>query len=164
MPAVSNTSPLFNLAAIDQLSLLHHAFDQILIPDAVLHELEPVREYPGVQAIHEAIAQGWIVVRTPHDVSRIRILEQDLGRGEAAAIALALELGLPRILIDERDGSRMAEQSGLEPVGVLGVLLRAKREGHLESVKELMMALRDEVGFYIHQSLFQKVLHLAGED
>jgi uncharacterized protein len=117
-----------------------------------------------VQAIHEAIAQGWIIVRAPRDVSGIRILEQDLGRGEAAAIALALELGLRRILIDERDGSRMAEQSGLEPVGVLGVLLRAKREGHLESVKELMMALRDEVGFYIHQGLFQKVLHLAGED
>ena len=164
MPVVSNTSPLFNLAAIGKLSLLRHAFDEILIPDAVLHELEPVREYPGVQAIHEAIAQGWIVVRAPRDVSRIRILEQDLGRGEAAAIALTLELGLRRILIDERDGSRTAEQSGLEPVGVLGVLLRAKREGHLDSVKEMMIALRDEVGFYIRRDLFTKVLHLAGED
>jgi predicted nucleic acid-binding protein len=164
MPVVSNTSPLFNLAAIDQLSLLRHAFAEILIPDAVLHELEPVREYPGVRAIHKAIAQGWIVVSTPRDVSRIRILEQDLGRGEAAAIALALELGLRRILIDERDGSRMAEQSGLEPVGILGILLRAKREGLLDSVKEMMISLRDEVGFYIHQNLFQKVLHLAEED
>jgi predicted nucleic acid-binding protein len=90
-------------------------------------------------------------------------LEQDLGRGEAAAIALALELGLRRILIDEREGSRTAEQSGLEPVGVLGVLLRAKREGHLESVKEMMIALRDEVGFYIRRDLFAEILHLAGE-
>jgi len=164
MPAVSNTSPLFNLAAIHQLSLLRHAFDQILIPDAVLHELEPVREYSGVRAIHEAMAQGWIVVQAPRDVSRIQSLEQDLGRGEAAAIALALEIRLRRILIDERDGSRMAEQCGLEPVGVLGVLLGAKRQGQLESVKELLIALRDEVGFYIRPNLFQKVLHLAGED
>ncbi|HEV7509134.1 MAG TPA: DUF3368 domain-containing protein [Thermoanaerobaculia bacterium] len=164
MPVVSNTSPLFNLAAIGKLSLLRQAFDEILIPEAVLAELEPVREYSGVQAIHAAIAQGWIVVRVPHDVSKIRSLEQDLGRGEAAAIALALELKLRRILIDEREGSRTAEQSGLEPVGVLGVLLRAKREGHLESVKEMMMALRDEVGFYIRRDLFTKVLQLAGED
>src|SRR5881394_4404775 len=130
MPVVSDTSPLFNLAAIGKLSILRHQFDEVLIPDAVFYELEPVREYPGVQLIHEAIAQGWIAVRTPRDISRIRSLEQDLGRGEAAAIALTLELGLRRILIDERDGSRAAERSGLEPVGVLGVLLRAKREGH----------------------------------
>ncbi|MFY9820938.1 MAG: hypothetical protein WAM82_06115 [Thermoanaerobaculia bacterium] len=60
MPVVSNTSPLFNLAAIGKLSLLCQAFDEILIPEAVLAELEPVREYSGVQAIHAAIAQGWI--------------------------------------------------------------------------------------------------------
>jgi predicted nucleic acid-binding protein len=164
MPVVSNTSPLFNLAAIGKLALLRQAFAEILIPEAVLDELEPVREYPGVQAIHDAIAQGWIVVRVPQDVSKIRNLEQDLGRGEAAAIALALELKLRRILIDEREGSRTAERSGLEPVGILGVLLRAKREGHLESVKEMMIVLRAEVGFYIRRDLFAKVLHLAGED
>jgi predicted nucleic acid-binding protein len=163
MRAVSDTSPLFNLAAIDQLHLLH-SFEQILIPEAVLHELEPVHEHPGVQAIHQAITQGWIVVRTVKDRGRVNTLEQDLGYGESEAITLALEQGLRRILIDEREGRQMAEQCGLEPLGVLGVLLRAKREGHLVSVKEMMIALRDEVGFYIHRDLFLKILQLAGED
>jgi uncharacterized protein len=163
MRAVSDTSPLFNLAAIDQLHLLRQTFDEIFIPDAVVQELEPVREHPGVRAIHQAISARWIVVRAVRDRGKIQTLEQDLGRGEAEAIALALELGLPRILIDEREGSRKAEQLGLEPLGVLGVLLRAKREGHLASVKEMMIALRDEVGFYIHRDLFLKVLHLAKE-
>jgi len=27
-----------------------------------------------------------------------------------------------------------------------------------------MIALRDEVGFYIQRSLYEKILHLAGED
>lgn len=45
MPVVGDTSPLFNLAAIGKLSLLRQAFDDILIPEAVLAELEPVREY-----------------------------------------------------------------------------------------------------------------------
>jgi uncharacterized protein len=163
MRAVSDTSPLFNLAAIDQLHLLRQTFDEILVPDAVVQELEPVREHPAVRAIHQAISDHWIVVRTVRDRDRVQTLEQDLGRGEAEAIALALELGHRRILIDEREGSRKAEQSGLEPLGVLGVLLRAKREGHLVSVKEMMIALRDEVGFYIHRDLFLKVLQLAEE-
>ncbi len=164
MRTVSNTSPLFNLAAIGQLHILRHFFDELLIPDAVLHELEPVQEYPGVQAIHQAIDQRFIMVMPVRDRGRVQTLEQDLGIGEAEAIALALECGLSRILIDERDGSRTAKNLGLDPVGVLGVLLRAKAEGHLASVHELMLALRDEVGFYIHHNLFLEVLHLAGED
>lgn len=163
MRAVSDTSPLFNLAAIDQLHLLRRSFDEILIPEAVLDELAPVREHPGVQAIHQAITERWILVRPVGDRGRIEALKQDLGRGETEAITLALQLGLRRILIDEREGSRMAEKCGLEPLGVLGVLLRAKREGHLVSIKEMMIALRDEVGFYIHRDLFFKVLQLSGE-
>lgn len=163
MPAVSNTSPLFNLAAIHQLHLLRRSFHEIFIPDAVREELEPVRDYPGVAAIHQAIGKGWIAIETVRNRSRVRTLEQDLGRGEAEAIALAQESGRRRILIDEREGSRIAEQAGLEPVGVLGVLLRAKREGELTSVESAMALLRDEVGFFIHRDLFRRVLELAGE-
>ena len=164
MHAVSDTSPLFNLAAINQLHLLPQFFEEILIPDAVLQELEPVRKYPGVQEIHRAITEGSIVVATVRDRGRVHSLEQDLGSGEAEAITLALERGHPHVLIDEREGSGVAEQLGLKPMGVLGVLLRAKREGHLVSVKEMMTTLRDKVGFYIHRNLFLEVLRRAGED
>jgi predicted nucleic acid-binding protein len=36
MPAVSDTSPLLNLAIIGQLSLLHDQFGEIWIPAAVM--------------------------------------------------------------------------------------------------------------------------------
>jgi uncharacterized protein len=36
---VSNTSPLTNLAAIGQLDLLRQIYHQIVIPEAVFHEL-----------------------------------------------------------------------------------------------------------------------------
>ena len=49
-----------------------------------------------------------------------------LDQGEAAAIALAIQLDLKEILPDERDGRALAKTLGLEPVGVLGILLRAK--------------------------------------
>lgn len=40
MHVVSNTSPILNLAIVDQLTLLHQQFGEILIPNAVLHELK----------------------------------------------------------------------------------------------------------------------------
>jgi len=41
MPVVSNTSPVLNLAIIDQLVLLREQFGEIWIPPAVLKELRP---------------------------------------------------------------------------------------------------------------------------
>jgi predicted nucleic acid-binding protein len=52
---------------------------------------------------------------------------------------------------------------GLTAVGILGVLLRAKRAGTLESVESTMRALQDEAGFYVADDLFDAVLREAGE-
>lgn len=40
MPVVSNTSPILNLAIVNQLILLDQQFGKILIPNAVLDELK----------------------------------------------------------------------------------------------------------------------------
>ena len=52
----------------------------------------------------------------------------DLDPGEAEAIALAVEIGADRILMDEKRGRQIALHHSVKPVGVLGVLLRAKPE------------------------------------
>lgn len=87
----------------------------------------------------------------------------ELDQGEAAAIALALECNITRIIIDEADGRATAKALGLQPIGILGILLRAKHEGKLESVKSEMQKLRHEAGFFIAESLFQRILTEAGE-
>ena len=53
---------------------------------------------------------------------------------------------------------------GLTPVGVLGVLLRAKKQGDIQSIKGAMLALRKEVGFFIADSLFEAMLSKADEE
>jgi len=60
MPVVSNTSPILNLAIVDQLVLLRQQFGEILIPNAVLDELKVSEERPGSPVIREAISSGWI--------------------------------------------------------------------------------------------------------
>ncbi len=72
MPAVSNTSPLFNLAAIGQLHLLREQFGEVLVPDAVIGELLPIRERQEWQAIQEALEAGWISSKAVQDRETLR--------------------------------------------------------------------------------------------
>ena len=163
MPVVSNTSPVFNLAVVGRLSLLKAQFGKILIPPAVEAELAAARHLPGGPAIGEAEEVGWIGVAGLGDSRLVRALSFELDDGEAAAIALALELGYDRVLMDEHDGRARAKAMGLQVTGVLGVLLRARREGSVDSVRAEMERLRSEAGFFIAPGLFQKVLVEAGE-
>lgn len=65
--------------------------------------------------------------------------------------------------MDEADGRAVAKALGLQPIGILGILLMAKNRGKLESVKNEMQKLRHEAGFFIEESLFQRILLEAGE-
>lgn len=49
-------------------------------------------ERPGSQAIREAISSGWIQVQEASNEPLAQLLKQTLDRGEAEAIALAIEL------------------------------------------------------------------------
>lgn len=103
MPVVSNTSPLLNLAIIDSLFLLPQQFGQVFIPQAVLTELKVDQDLPGSSALRQALDQGWIIPKSVSNPALVRILQQQLHRGEAEAIALAVEVSAERILLDEKE-------------------------------------------------------------
>ena len=163
MPIVSNTSPILNLAIVGQLDLLRQQFAEVLIPAAVRAELKPETTFPGATAVRQALQAHWLREVELKDVHLARALELDLDAGEAAAIALALERGDQRILMDEHDGRVKAKSLGLQPIGLLGVLLRARRDGTLDSVEAAMQMLRQQAGFFIADDLFDQVLREAGE-
>ena len=163
MPTVSDTSPILNLAIINQLDLLQQQFAEVLIPPAVLTELMPETKFPGADTIQQALRTGWLQTVELKDTRLKRALRLEVDEGEAAAIALALELGFQQILMDERDGRMKARAMGLRPVGVLGILLRSKRDGRLDSIEGAMAALRHEAGFFTANQLFEAILVEAGE-
>ena len=47
---------------------------------------------------------------------------------------------------------------GLNVIGVLGILLRAQREGKLPSLQKTMEELRNKAGFHIGKELFSDLL------
>jgi len=163
MPAVSNTSPILGLAAINRLELLQKQFENILIPPAVVQELKLDTEFTGTASIRQAIKEEWIRVQTPENIHLIASLRLDLDWGEAEAIALALDKGISAIIMDERDGRTTAKAMGLSPVGVIGILLRAKKLGDVNSVSQALQALKKNVGFFISKSFEEEVLKEAGE-
>jgi len=158
MPVVSNTSPILNLAIVDQLELLRHQFGEILIPSAVLEELKVDEERPGSQVIREAISSRLIQIREVNNESLAQLLKQTLDRGEAEAIALAIELNADWTLLDEREGRKVAKSLGLNVTGILGILLRAKQVGELESLRPIIDDLINKAGFRIAPELLAQIL------
>ncbi len=158
MPVVSNTSPILNLAIIGQLELIPRQFGQVQIPSAVLSELKVQEDRPGSKDILAALNVGWIEVQEVSSQLSVQLLQQVLDQGESEAITLAIDLKADRILLDERDGRKIAKSLGLKVTGVLGILLRAKQAGDLSSLPDAIDALVNTAGFRISPELLAKVL------
>jgi len=163
MRAVSDTSPISNLAIIGRLPLLRSQFDEVWIPAAVFSELQAHPDAASLKEIQEAVRDGWIKAITIAPSSLLNVLMRHLHRGEAEAITLAAEIGAEVVLIDEQEGRQYAVQAGLAVTGVLGILLLAKKNGQIPSLKPEIRALRARAGFFIAPTLEAKILGSAGE-
>jgi len=160
---VSDTSVLNYLARLGQFVLLRQQFGQLMVPDAVLAELDSRPDLPGAACVRQAIAEGWIELAAPQNIPMVTLLREDLGLGESQAIAWAIERLAVGILMDESDGRRRATALGITVVGTVGVLLRAKNDGAIPQLAPVLDQLVQQYGFRLHVSVISKVLHAAGE-
>ena len=158
MIVVSNTSPLMNLAVINQLKIIEQLYGKVIIPEEVSKELFAAGIYPLIEQ------SPWI---EKHQVKSTRLagsLKIELDDGEAEAIALAIELKADLVLIDERLGRNIASRFGQKCIGILGMLMEAKHRGIIASVKPVVDDLITAAGFWVRNDLYLKVLREAGEE
>ena len=161
MIVVSNTSPIINLAAIGQLSLLSKVYGNIVIPEAVYTEITVAGAgQPGATEVQTC---SWIERKQVQDISKVKLLSLQLDPGEADAIALAIELQADVVLLDEHKARGIASRLGLRPTGILGVLIAAKRQGHIILVKPALDELMLRAGFWVSEELYKEVLEAADE-
>jgi predicted nucleic acid-binding protein len=156
---VSNTSPLLYLYRIQALHLLPALFEEVWAPGAVVQELraggERGHDVPDVSTYR------WLHVRNPRFVPS-EWLASDLGPGELAALALALENPGKIVLLDDALARRVAEAAGLTVWGTLRVLLEGKSRGLMTAIAPSVDRL-SQTGMRISPSIRQRVLALAGE-
>jgi hypothetical protein len=164
MQVVSNTSPLSALSIIGQLGLLRAQFGIIRVPKAVWIELSRLEHASGKQALDQARAQGWIQVREAANRPMIGILSATLDAGEAEAIAMSLEWPANLLIMDESSGRTMARHLNIRITGTLGILLRAKHDGEIPSLKFEMDRLVQEAGFFVSDRVRNMFLAEAGEE
>ncbi|MEO6759875.1 MAG: DUF3368 domain-containing protein [Saprospiraceae bacterium] len=162
MIVVSDTSPIGSLFLIDRLELLPTIFGEVIIPEKVFQELLVLETLFGYDLSSIKLAP-WVIIRQATNLEAIQRLHEELDAGESEAIVLAQEIQADFLLIDESEGRLVAQREGLQVVGLLGVLMQAKRKGLIEAIKPIMEELRSVADFRISENLYQNILRQMGE-
>ncbi|HRP93888.1 MAG TPA: DUF3368 domain-containing protein [Ignavibacteriaceae bacterium] len=146
---IADTSCLIVLNKIDQLELLKNLYQTVLTTQDIQNEFGEV-------------LPSWIEIKILKDKTRQLILELQLDKGEASAIALALEINNSTLIVDDFKARKIAEQLGLKITGTLGVLLKAKQQGLIELVLPFIENLKLN-GFRISEELESEIKLLSNE-
>jgi len=157
---VADAGPLIALARIGRHDLLARLYGLVVVPTAVMEELQLDSGRPGARALGVALTAGWLeVMAAPTDAFRLKRL---LDPAEAEAILLAEKIACRFLLIDERRGRVIARRRGIPVVGTGGFLITAKRRGALESVTAELERLTEN-GYRLAPVLVEEIRRLAGE-
>ena len=148
---VSDTSPINYLLLIGEIELLPKLFTEVLIPEAVFQELSHSRA-PKIVAQWISALPAWAKVTALKSPA----LELGLDAGETEAISLAVELGIPAILVDERRRRVAALKQGVVAVGTLNVLEASDLRGLVE-FEQAIDRLRNTT-FHVDDSLLDKLV------
>ena len=146
---ISDTSCLIALDRINQLEILQKTFNTIITTNEVQKEFgKPL--------------PAWISINEVRNTNKVKELEYTVDKGEASAIALAIELASSLLILDDLEARHLAKQLNLTHTGTLGIILRAKRTGHIKSVKPIIEKMKN-TNFSISAKLYQDVLIEANE-
>ena len=155
MRAVSNTTPLRYLIAIEHEHLLGNLFEKVFVSAAVYEELTDPRTPENVTR-RLASLPPWLEVRTVDETHRVA-LPAALHRGERQAILLAESLQVDVLLIDEQTGRSVARGREIPISGTLGVLERADTLGFVADFPRVLRRIKAS-GFFIADVLEQELL------
>jgi predicted nucleic acid-binding protein len=156
---ISNTSPLFYLHRLRHLDLLQKLYQRIIVPEAVVDELNAGRDLG--QDVPNVEDYDWIEVR-PVPAPELVKLITDLGAGEAQVLTLAIEEPGSLVILDDRLAREVARMRNIRITGTAGVLLKAKQEGHISAVASLLNRLI-ELDFRLSDDVKARILMLAQE-
>lgn len=153
MKVVSDTTAITTLLKAEQQRLLQDLYGRVLVPQAVWDELKAFHpRLPEFIELHP--------LRAP--IQRLAGTES-LGRGEAEALLLARELNAQLLLTDDRQARLAARRLHIPCIGLVGMIIYAKRLGKISSVREMLNLLETKGGLYLSDTVVAVATQLADE-
>lgn len=158
---VADAGPLIIFGKTCGIELIRAVVEEILVPPAVVSECIDEAGKPGAIAIRQAIREGLLTVLEPAPVSGAAcdLLLLDDGEKEALAAAHARHCA---VLLDETVARSVASKIGVQAIGSLGILLKAKRLGAIAAIAPIIEEWK-AANYFLGDRLVADVLRRAGE-
>ena len=126
---ISDTSCFIVLSNIGELNLLKEVYGQIITTIDIATEFG------------ESLPE-WVEILSVKDKYKQQLLEMQIDKGESSAIALALETPGSTIILDDYKARKIADKLGLVFTGTIGVIVKAKLNGIIPSIKPLLEKIK----------------------
>ncbi len=157
--AVIDSSPLINLVHLELASKLSLYFERVYIPRSVQTEVNRksrfryrMKKLYKIDAFRKCNAA---------DEVNVRLLLSEIHQGEAEALVQAQEQGAAFFIGDEKRARKIAENMGLEAIGILRILARLHLEGYAEDPYSLVHKLRKDLNYRVTDELVQRAVETA---
>lgn len=158
---IVNSTPLLILGKIGKLEILHKMYQEIIIPQAVFHEVTKKNDIAG-KAV-QAACQDWIKVEAIKDMREYAMYRAKLHAGEVEVMIIAQQS--PKadlIILDDMAARKTAEFLGLPLSGTIGVLIKAKQKGIIPEVMPIIEEM-EKSGFFISIKVKSMIANKTGE-
>jgi predicted nucleic acid-binding protein len=146
---IADTSCFIILTNIGELDLLRKLYGQIVTT------IDVATEYG------EKLPE-WVEITEVTDKYKQQLLELHIDKGESSAIALALEIPNSTLILDDNKARKIAEHLGLTFTGTIGVIVKAKHQGIIPSIKPILENMK-KTGFRISVEIEIQALKQANE-
>ena len=157
MLVIADTSALIAVSICNGLHWLDALFTKIQVPQAVYNEAT-AQGKPQAEALKSYLADKVL----PVEISEFVIAVPKLGKGELEAMALYKQQHADRLLIDDLQARKTASYNGIKIIGSIGILLLAKDNGLISSIKPHLDRIQQS-NIHISQKLINEALIIAGE-
>lgn len=147
---ISDTSCLIVLSNINELHLLKSLYNNIITTPEVAKEFG-------------ASLPDWINIESANDPQTQKILELQVDKGEASAIALAINKPGCIVILDDYKARVVAEGLNVKITGTIGIIVKAKLKGIIPSVKPVLSKIK-QTNFRITKAIEEFALKEANEN
>ena len=146
---ISDTSCFIVLTNIGELELLQKTYGSVITT-------------PDVATEYGQSLPSWIEIKAAANKHLQKVLELQVDKGEASALALAMETPESTIVLDDFKARKVAEKLGLDITGTIGVIIKARLKGIIPSIKPYLEKI-SKTDFRLSLDLEQQALREAGE-